>query len=206
MLAGVALLLFQVSGGVALAQTETNNTTTATTKIEKTLEQRIAERKALLKTKLDTATQNRIKAKCAAAQKLVTNFKSRSDKIVENRQKAYEAVQTRLDTLITALEKSNIDVSTIEDLQTQVETAVNKLKTDVASYNQTISDLASMDCTTDPTGFKATLDTARTQRQQVVKDVVALKTLKGKIVSELAKIKAVNASTNNQKTTGGGTQ
>ncbi len=195
---GMSVLVIQSSSVLVLAQTNTNTTATN----EKTLEQRIAERKTLLKTKLDAAAQTRIKARCAAAQKLVTTAKTRSDKAVENRQKAYEAVQTRLSSLLAALEKNGVDTSSIKELQTQVKTAVDKLKSDVAAYNQTLSDLSSMGCTTDPAGFKATLETARTQRQQIVKDLVALRTLKGKIISELAKLKSgANSDTNS-----GGTQ
>jgi hypothetical protein len=63
-----------------------------------------------------------------------------------------------------------------------------------------------MDCAADPTGFKANLETARTQRQQVAKDAASLKSLKGKIISELAKIKGQNANIKQSNTTGGGTQ
>lgn len=201
MVAGASVLTLQLSSGAVLAQTETNNQST-----QKTMEQRIADRKTALKTKLDAALQARLKGKCKASQKLVTAAKTKSDKAIENRQKAYEAVQTRLDALVAALEKANIDTATIADLQTQVDTAIEKLKTDVTAYNQTLTDLAGMNCETDPTGFKATLETARTQRKQVAKDAADLRTLKGKIVNELAKIKGLNASIKNSNETGGGNQ
>jgi hypothetical protein len=45
----------------------------------------------------------------------------------------------------------------------------------LATYTQTISDLGSMDCVTDPLGFKATLESARTQRDLVAKDAAAIR-------------------------------
>ncbi len=200
-------LSFNAVGVIALAQTGGNTTTQPTTtdvkSTDKNLSQRIAERKAALKTTLDAAAQTRIKAKCAAAQKLVTASKTRSDKAIQNRQKAYESISARMANLLTVLEKNNVDTTTIKDLQAQVKTAVEKLKTDVNTYNQTLTDLSAMDCTADPTGFKALLDTARTQRQQVAKDAAALRTLTGKITAELAKIKGQNATTNTNSTGGG---
>lgn len=199
-------LSFNALGVIALAQTGGNTNTTTQTTTQQTIQQRITERKTALKTTLDTATQTKIKAKCVAAQKLVTNAKTKSDKAIQNRQKAYDAISTRMTALVDALDKNGIDTTTIEDLQAQVKTALDTFKKDVEAYSQTLSDLSSMDCTADPTGFKATLDTARTQRKQVAKDAAALRTLTGKITAELAKIKGQNASISNPKTTGGGTQ
>lgn len=195
---GVSLLVLNTATLAVLAQTGTQNTTAT----QKTVQDRIAERKAALKTKLDAVAQARIKTKCVAAQKLVTASKTRSDKAIELRQKAYQAVSERMSTLMTALENNNVDTTTLKDLQAQVKTATEALKKSVDAYNQTLADLSAMDCSADPEGFRATLDSAKTQRQQIAKDAASLKTLKGKIIAELAKIKSQNASVNNPRSTG----
>ena len=189
---GMSALMLNLASVTVLAQN--NNNTAQNTTTQKTLEQRIAERKTALKTALDATVQARLKTKCVAAQKLVTASKARSDKAIEVRQKAYQAISDRMENLVEALQNNNVDTSTLENLQAQVKTAIETLKKDVTAYNQTLADLSAMDCAADPAGFRATLDTAKTQRQQIAKDVAALKALKGKIIAELAKIKTQNSS------------
>jgi len=149
----VPLLL---SSGIALAQTETTTDTDNTS-----LAQRLADRKARLQTKLTTAQQVRLKARCKAAQGLLNPMREKVAAIQKNRVNAYDALSDQLNSLITKVG----DKADTTELKTELDTyhdKVNDFETSLNDYKQAVSDLVDVDCVSDPAAFKASLDSART--------------------------------------------
>ena len=190
--------------------TSTTNTTstgtssdTATTAAEdpKNIEKRVAERKTAAKTKLDAATQKKIVAKCKAGQTVVGNVKSRSDAALDNRQKVYSNIYDALSKDVTKLEAGGVDVSSVKTLQTEYKTKLDAFNSSVTTFKTTISDLKSMDCAKDPAGFKATLETARSQRAEAAKNSAAVKEVLVKLRKTIVALIKSNSSATNSNST-----
>lgn len=141
---------------VTTQSTEAEETTTT-----KTLAERLAERKEKLQTKLTNAQQNRLKARCKAAQGLLGSLGTRVKGVEKNRTALYDKVVEKLNGLVTRIG----DQADTAELQAQIAVLEEKIaafKTDITAYKQAISDLAEMDCVADPTAFRASLDEAKT--------------------------------------------
>lgn len=188
------VLMAPTFGLAAIAENATNTptttntsaqTTTETPKTETTLAQRLEARKTALKTKLDATTKKRIETKCKPAQALVTAAQKKATTAGDNRVKIYGEISTKVDALITKLKTAGADTTELESLQTQLKTKITTFTTDAASYKQSLEDLAALDCVSDPTAFKATLETARTQRAQLAKDAADVRTQLGLISKAL---------------------
>lgn len=200
------------------------STTTTTTKTEdstsddtvkaddKKLLERLAERKTELKTKLTTAEQTRLKEKCKPAQTgNVSSLYGRIKGIETSRSEVYKNLTNRLTSLTEKLKAKNVDTTKLEAEIATLKTKIATFEADLAKYKQAVLDLKSMDCATDPTAFKASLEKARTLREQVNKDAQEIKTyVNDTIKPTLKEIRAAleakekeKESTSTNSTTGG---
>ncbi len=173
-------------GGVALATTTTpasppaaSNTATntsendeeasAATTQKKTRDERLAERKAALKTRVTAAEQTRLTAKCKGAQTVTKTLTTRAATIGQNRSKVYDSISKDLAGLTAKLKENKIDTVTLEAQIAEFEAKVKTLQEDLATYKTALEDMTEMDCVKDPTGFKASLEEARTLREELAK-------------------------------------
>ena len=157
--------------------TDTSTKTSSETKPDNsTLEQRIQKHKDELKAKLTTLQEDRIKLKCKASQGVVKIVGDRVNSGYPVRANAYKELQNKLTDIIAKLKAANIDSATLEQEQATLTTMAQTVKDDVTAYKQELSDLNAMDCTADPTGFKAALETARATHDKLIKDTADLKT------------------------------
>jgi hypothetical protein len=182
----VPILLFNV----VTAQTGTSDSSTTTSaaddqenkqEIKKasddpaTLKARLDARKAELKTKLTTTEQTRIKNKCVASQGNVSSLRGRIKGIETSRTNVYDTLVDRLTKLSTQVKDKGVDTTKLESEITELKAKVQTFQTDLAAYKQALTDLAAMDCKSDPTAFKASLESARTLQKKVQADGVAIK-------------------------------
>ena len=220
-----SVLLFATPAAV-LAETTTTDTATQTetTQSDTTkpptaedaakkaaeLKKRLEENKAKLKTKVDEAAKKRIIAKCKPAQNIVKGAETSANAISTNRGKAYAKISERVQALIDKLKAANIDTTELEAAHLAAKTKAETLGASMKAYEQTLADLRGMDCVTDPTGFAATLETARTQREAIKTQANDLRTYISTTLK--AAIQKVKAALEAQKpestddTAGGGTQ
>mgnify|MGYP000331871394 CR=1 FL=1 len=111
--------------------------------------------------KLEEVKSKRISERCKAAQGKVTSLKARVNKVVANRRKVYLEIGQKFDTLITRLKTANVDTTKLETAREDIKTELAKLEDSMTNYENVLSDIESMDCVSDPSGFQAALDEAR---------------------------------------------
>ncbi|MEO8863387.1 MAG: hypothetical protein ABI354_03630 [Candidatus Saccharimonadales bacterium] len=131
---------------------------------------RIQERKTKLKTQLPYNLRNTITSKCVLAQSNIAPAKTRIATATTNRSQVYSEVVETLSNMATKLKTAGNNADTIDSNIVNLKSKIDTFNTDLAAYSQAVSDLADMECTKDPVGFKATLDTARDAHKIVVQD------------------------------------
>lgn len=138
--------------------------------------ERIEKRKTELKTKLERTQETRLKARCKAAQTLLAKAQTRSEELETRRLGSYKTLQDRVAALIDKLRANGQNVTDLEAAQSTLNIKVVSLTQAYDSYQLALSDAVAVDCTTDPTGFKATLETARQFHDNIGKAYVDLRT------------------------------
>lgn len=148
---------------------DTSVSSDASDKVKTTLEERLAERKAKIQAKLDRAQETRLKGRCRAAQVILKSYGERLGRLDERRTAAHDTVVAKLNDIVTRVG----DQADTTELKTSIETLQDKIddfETTLDEYRQAVDDLAAMECTEDPEAFKATLETVRTQRKDLLAD------------------------------------
>jgi chromosome segregation ATPase len=171
--AAPAAIAFAVDGDTnttTSTETKPEDQTTETPDDKAALQERITKRKAELKTKLTNAQKLLLKGKCKASQGRLSSVSGRIKGIETSHSKVHTNIVERLTELSTKLKNKGVDTTeldaTIETLQAKVTT----FNADLVVYKQAITDLEAMDCVTDPDGFKASLEAARTALDKVKAD------------------------------------
>lgn len=167
------LLLIPVVAHAATTTTETTTETTTTT--TETTEKRIAKYKLALKTQPTAAEQIKIKANCKAAQVKGRILSAQITQKITLRSAAYVAVTGKIDGLITDLKAANVDTTKLQTERDALQKLITTYGTDLKVYQDSITDMNAVDCATDPVGFKASLEAARTSQATVLKDIKAIK-------------------------------
>lgn len=161
---------------------------------------RIEKHKALHKVRLTTAEKLNIQAKCKSAQGNVSSVTGRAKGIETSRTAVYTNIVKRLTDLSTKLKNKGHDTQKLDTEIQALQGKITTFNTDLATYKQTIADVADMDCKTDAEGFKASLTAARTALEAVQKDSAAVRThVKDVIKPEL---KTIRGSLDSAKTEG----
>lgn len=180
---GISLLVPAAIVSTVAAQEQTTTTkpqvaqtTTVPTEAQKkAMQDRIQQRKDAQKLKLTTAQQKRLKDRCKNAQGKIVSEQAKTNGIETSRTKIYTDTVSRLTTLETKLAAQGLDTAALKTAITTLKTQIATFNTDLAAYKDAVSDLAAMDCTADPTGFKASLEATRTARKKVREDANAIR-------------------------------
>ncbi len=149
---------------------------TASADYQKKLAERLAARKEALKTKLTKAEQNRLKTRCKAAQTAIIKITEKAKTVRTTREGVYDKVIERAKGVSTKLKDAGKDTTAIDANIKELEAMVATFKTDLQTLRQAAADVSNMDCVTDPTSFKSSLETLRTARQAVQDDAVKIRT------------------------------
>lgn len=200
----MAVMVF--SGAVAFAVENTtdqqikNRTMTTTEKPtqstindadKKKLIERLAERKTQAKLKLTTAQKTRLQSKCKAAQGLLAPLKTKAHSHEKGRSEVYTKVVSKLTDLSAKLKAKGANTAELDAAITTLQGKVTTFNTDITAYKQAVSDLADMDCATDPDAFQASLQSARTTLEKVNKNAADIRThIKDVVKPALVKLRA----------------
>lgn len=199
LLIGTALVLpmFVFAPIVAHAQTTTteepassNKAATAKEKAD-AIAKRLEANKKQFTVKLNPSDEARLKARCKLAQ---TKGKTLSATVAKNntaRIAAYTKITKSLDKLIAKLKDVNIDTTKLEKDQAELKVLINTYNANLKLYQTAMSDLNEIDCVTDPTAFKVSLEAARAARAVVAKDAAAIRTY----ITETVKVNLKEAKT-----------
>lgn len=160
----------------------TSNKTIATTDTAlppadaaKALAERIAKHKLAAKTKLTNAEKLKIQANCKASQGRVSSVKNKVHGLETSRTQVYKNTLDHLTKLTEKLKNSGQNTTELDASIIVLQGKIETFKTDIAAYKQTVSDLAEMDCKTDPDGFKAALEASRLAVQKTNQDAQAVR-------------------------------
>lgn len=162
-----------LTGGVIALESQTPENTVGDKAL---LQERLEKRKTELNIKQITATEKtRIQQKCKASQGSLSSLKGRLTGIDTSRTNVYSALTDRFTKLVDRLKLAGADTSELEAELGTLSTKIETFKTDLETYKLAVSDLAGMDCTTDPVAFKASLEAARAARVKVKSDTTEIK-------------------------------
>ncbi|MDB5186458.1 MAG: hypothetical protein JWL85_981 [Candidatus Saccharibacteria bacterium] len=128
----------------------------------KSLDDRLQKRKGEFKIKVLAAEQTRIKQRCVGSQGNLRSLDGRIAGVETSRNKVYPGLVDRLTGVSTKLKDRGLDTAALDSEIAVLKTKIDVYKADLSAYKQAVSDVAAMDCATDPVAFKATLQTART--------------------------------------------
>ena len=186
--------------GSGATGTPTTTTTTSETEEETETEAEKTQRETRIKTlretqkvKLSVTEKKKIQEKCKAGQGKVSSVKGKIKGIETSRTQVHKNLMNRMNKLVEKLKAKGVDTTALEADIAVLQTKIDLFNTDLATYKQSVADLAIMDCKTDPEGFKAALATARTNLEKVrtdakevhnyLKDTIKplLKTLRDKV-------------------------
>lgn len=158
----------------------------------KKLLERLSTRKTELKIKLSKVEEERIKVKCKIAQTgSVSSLSGRIKGIETSRNEVHTNLLDHLTKLVAKLKAKDVDTTKLEAEIVELKAKIATFKADLAKYRQAVIDLKAMDCVSDPSAFKASLESARALRETVIKDATAIKTyVKETIKPTLQEIKA----------------
>src|SRR5690606_9425458 len=106
--------------------------------------ERLARRKANFQTRLTAAQQNRLRARCQAAQGQLKSLQGRVNGIAASRTEVYSNIVSRLSTLEDRLARHDLDTQTLQAQITDLSGQVDEFKTQIAVYQEAISDMAEM--------------------------------------------------------------
>lgn len=180
--AAVLALVFSWTPSIAFAVEGETDQTAQTTTMPVTdetaateLKTRLEKRKADLKTRLTNLQKTVLKNKCKAAQGKLSSVSGRAKGVLTSRTKVHENLVARLENLSEKLDSKGVDTAEFKDMIAELKAKIATFETDYAIYQQTITDLESMDCVTEPDGFKASLDAARLNLQTVSDDAKAIR-------------------------------
>jgi hypothetical protein len=171
----MAVLILVVAASVPVFAHEADEHAAETAQ-PSTLADRVAKRKADLKTKLTTVQQKRVQSRCKNAQTLLKVTIEKAEKIQTNRDKIHTDLLNKLTNLETKLAASGVDTTELKAQIADLQTKVDTFKTDSAAYIQAAQDTAATDCQADPVAFKASLEAARASLKKLQTDAVAIRT------------------------------
>ena len=170
-----------------MASAETNDTTTNITAASSSVAEsesandikertfRLERGKIELKVKPDAKEVEGIKSKCKPAQLKVKDVGDKTELRVKDRSRAYAEVATKLSETVAKLKAKGVVTTTLEQEIVLLNTKIALFATDLVTYKTALSDLKLHDCVTDPTGFKAFLETARTAHTKLIADAADIK-------------------------------
>lgn len=181
-------------------QTGTNDTTTTTTEspamaeeAPETAEQKtereafIKKHKELLKIKLTATERKKLLDKCKPAQAKVSGISGRLKGIKTSRGQVHENLQDRLNKLVEKLKVKGINTTELETSIATLTTNIEAFNTDLDTYEQSVTVLRALDCQADPEGFKAVLQTSRTNLEKLHADSKAIHTYLNDTIKPLLK-------------------
>lgn len=140
------------------------------------LQERLTKRKQELKTKLTKAQEARVKARCKAAQGIISKVSAHAKQADTSRAEVYSKIVERLTSLSTKLKDAGKDTTDLDKEIADLQTKIDTFNTDMTQLRQAAADLSNMDCSSDPSSFKASLESVRSSRESVAKDSQAIRT------------------------------
>ena len=164
----VVLALPVHSGAVEETNMQTQDTATQTA--ESTVSEqktRIEEYKTKQKKQLSTDEEKKVAGICKNSQQKLEKINTNIASILVKRQEKLDKIVNKLKALELKVQETAIDTTQINNAITTFEAKSTALSEGFAEYQLVLDDASTIDCETDPEGFKASLEAARAKRAEV---------------------------------------
>jgi hypothetical protein len=148
------------------------------------MNQRVQERKARLRENLTGVQQARIERLCQNAQKKIVKAQEVAVKFNARHDKRIQKLLDRLSEFSKRQKNKGADTVVLDTVLTDILSKEEAVKTAYGDYINALSDSSGIDCLSDPVGFKASLDDARSQFQALR---IARQTLRKNLKDDLLK-------------------
>ncbi|GAC1387434.1 MAG: hypothetical protein NVS1B7_1160 [Candidatus Saccharimonadales bacterium] len=136
---------------------------------------RLESRKAESKIRLAPTEQQHLSAVCRDAQGKAAATKAKIKSLTVSRTENYVTIIRKLTELENNLHARLFDTSVLRSEIANLQSQVSTFNTDIASYKVAVDDVVIMDCMSDPTAFKVSLDVARSARDKSIQDSGSIK-------------------------------
>jgi hypothetical protein len=142
-----------------------------------TVDDRLSRAVSDQKVVLDDIASNNIKAKCQAAQTVLTNMQLNTDSMIRKRIETYSALQKELIAIQLRMVRQGSDASEIDLLVGKIQQALDKFTLAGDQYGTTLQDVSIVNCVQKPEQFQAGLLLLRLQRLQLLRSATDLKNI-----------------------------
>ena len=167
---------------------------------------RIKEAKEKATNRISAAEEKKIAGLCKSAQSKIIKLQENAENILTNRQEKYKKTLNKLNELSIKLRTAGANTTELDASIVELESKTSEISETLTTYNTTLNDLSEMDCVSDPSGFKAALQSARTQRTENVQSSGSFKSyIKDTIKPILQSLKEQLNTTETNQTSGDGT-
>lgn len=192
-----AIITGSILTGAAIAQAP------PTAPAGSTLEQRVAQRKAERNIALSPADSSRLQSTCANAQSKLRTLQQPNTVAIQERLKTNAQIDAKLWVAIGKLKLAEKDTFSLEKQRTALAEKASSFQVTTQNYTQALDDAVTINCKADPTGFKASLETARLYKTQLKSQSADIRTY---LVNDIKPALTTHASDLQAKPGTGGAQ
>lgn len=171
----VPIMLMSVVAAQESAPEQSTTTATESSTEQKPFVKRIQDRKDKRTERLSAVKARQLESRCKAAQGRLSSVKSKQGSVLATRQKLHNNMTERLDKLVVGLSARSLDVTKLKAEVETFKTLTASFELSYTEYQTAVDDLVTMDCASDPEGFQASLEDARTKLGQAREHAAALK-------------------------------
>jgi len=152
------------------ATTQQIEPTSAESVSDKTSEKqkaRIEEYKSKATERLTSIQEKKLAGVCRVSQQKLEKVQSTTADTVQKRQEKLSSISERLKELSTKLKKASVDTAELDAMVDNLEIKTAEMVTAFGEYQQMLEDSSTVDCVTDPVGFKASIEATRAKRAEI---------------------------------------
>ncbi len=143
---------------------------------EALIKERIAEKKRALEEKITAAQTARIKQRCQAAQTILKKVETRVTERTKIHQTRYAGLVDKLTSISERLQAQGVDTAKLDSQIVVLKDKIAGYDAATTAYSSALETTRGLNCQSDPSEFKASLETLREQRADVVKSVKDIRT------------------------------
>lgn len=146
-------------------------------------------------TAISQAQSEAITSNCTTLKATLTQLHSNDALLRVNAGQTYESILTKLMKRFNErVAYNNMDHSGLDTVALNFETTLNVFRSDYVTYEQQLSEVMDIDCSTSPQGFYDAVMLTKTYRSKVREDVNSLNTIMNQYSTALDKFEVDNKS------------
>lgn len=167
-LTSVIAMMFAIPKMASAIETQRSVTPETKTEDQKRTT-RVEEYKKTFKQAVTDTAKLRVEGRCVASQVMLKGKITSNTEVMTNRTKHYNDITSNLHTLSVALGQKGVSTATLDADLLVLQSKITSFSVLNSTYGQALSDVSLYDCKTDPIGFKAALDAARSSQEALFK-------------------------------------